>query len=353
MQDPKHVFTCLLISTLTFLQIASLQAAEASEPVRVMVAVAQIEPVADRVEALGTLRANEVVELTVNVAEVVSAVRFEGGQRVKQGQLLLEMENREEKALLQEAQYTLDEALSQLNRFEAVAKRGDASQSLLDEKQRDYYVARARLEAIRSRLQDRIVVAPFDGVVGLRNVSTGAYLAPGDIITTVIDDSRMKLDFSVPSVFLQMIRPGVSIIATSRAFPKKQFSGSVETLDNRIDPLSRSVTVRAMLANDDGLLKPGLLMEVELLTRQRSALIIPEAAVVQQSRDHFVFVAVASDSMWVVQKQRIEIGTRWRGKVEVLKGIDQGDRVVTDGTLKVRSGSPVSFMKHTSGEATP
>ncbi len=345
MPDPKHVFTCLLKLPLNLLLLASLQATAATDPVGVMVAPVLMESVSDRVEALGTLRANEVVAVTVNVAETVSSVRFEGGQRVKQGQVLLEMENNEEKALLQEAQYTVDEALSQLNRFRAVAARGDASQSLLDEKQRDYYVARARLEAIKSRLQDRIVVAPFDGVVGLRNVSVGAYLAPGDSITTVIDDSRMKLDFSVPSVFLLSIQPGVSIVATSRAFPNQQFSGTIEVVDNQIDPVSRSVTVRANLPNEGGLLKPGLLMEVELLTRRRDALVVPEAALVQQSRDHFVFEVVSSDSTLMAQKRQVEIGSRWRGKVEILNGIDVGDRVITDGTLKVKSGDPITILE--------
>lgn len=345
----KKLSACLSILLLAS-KVVSVFAVEPTETIEVMVAPLVRETVSDRVEALGTLRANEVVRVTVNVAEVVSAVRFEGGQRVKKGQVLVEMENQEEKALLQEAQYTVDEALSQLNRFRAVAERGDASQSLLDEKQRDYYVARARLEAIKSRLQDRIVEAPFDGVVGLRNVSNGAFLAPGDVITTVIDDRRMKLDFSVPSVFVSAIRKGVSIVATSRAFPDQQFNGTIEVVDNQIDPVSRSVTVRAHLPNDNGMLKPGLLMEVELLIRRREALILPEEALFQQGTDHFVFVVVDAESGLIALKRQVEIGSRWLGKVEVLRGIELGDRVVTDGTLKVRSGDRISILEHALGE---
>ncbi|MVF13052.1 efflux RND transporter periplasmic adaptor subunit [Ketobacter sp. MCCC 1A13808] len=350
MPDLKQPFTGLYLLILTSLGTVSVHAAVPADPINVIAAPVVQEAVADRVEALGTLRANEVVALTVNVAEMVSAVKFEGGQRVKKGQVLVEMENRQEKALLREAQFTVDEALSQLNRFRAVAKRGDASQSLLDEKQRDYDVSRARLEAIDARLQDRIVMAPFDGVVGLRNVSRGAYLAPGDIITTVIDDSKMKLDFSVPSVYLLSIRPRVSIVATSRAFPERQFTGLIEVVDNLIDPVSRSVTVRAVLSNEDGSLKPGLLMEVELLTRERDAMIVPEEALFQQSKDHFVFVIVEAESGLTVEKRQVKIGSRWLGKVEILSGLSIGDKVVTDGTLKVKSGDAVTLSAHLFGE---
>jgi membrane fusion protein (multidrug efflux system) len=142
----------------------------------------------------------------------------------------------------------------------------------------------------------------------------------------------------------------VSIVSSSRAFPKRQFTGTIEVLDNQIDPISRSVTVRAVLPNDDGLLKPGLLMEVELLTRQRDAMIVPEQALFQQSKDHFVFVIVEGEPDLLVQKRQVEIGSRWRGKVEILSGLETGDRVVTDGTLKVKSGDAVMILEHSIGE---
>lgn len=303
------------------------------------------EAVADRVEALGTLRANESVELTVNVSEIVDTLRFESGQRVQKGDVLVEMASAEERALLQEAQYTLEEASSQLERIRSLIGRGDASRSLLDERQREFNVARARVQAIESRLADRRVVAPFDGVLGLRNISPGSYVAAGDVITTLIDDSRMKLDFSVPSVFLPTLRPGMVIEAHARAFPEAAFTGTVQSIDNRIDPVARTISVRAVIPNDSGKLRAGLLMEVDLLTNERDALVIPELALVPQGQNQFVFVA-ADDGKGgsLAERRQVTTGARWLGKVEITSGLQVGEQVVTHGTVKVRDQMPISAL---------
>lgn len=322
--------------------------AAASEETVVKLAPVVIESVADRVEALGTLKANESVELSVKVSAIVERLQFESGQRVKKGDLLAEMSNAEEQALLQEAQYTLEEANAQLERIKSLTGRGDASRSLLDERQREYNVARARVLAIESRLRDRRVVAPFDGVVGLRNISPGAYVAAGDVITSLIDDSRMKLDFSVPSVFLQTLVPGMNIVARARALGDHEFRGVVQSIDNRIDPVSRAITVRAAIPNPDGLLRPGLLMEVDLLTLERNALVIPELALVPQGQQQFVFLAQPdADGVLRALRREIKSGSRWQGRVEITAGLQAGDQVVTHGTLKMRDQMPIRVQDET------
>ena len=316
----------------------------APSAVNVVVRPVQMESIADPLEALGTLKANESVVLTANVAETISAIRFESGQRVKQGDVLVELDSSEEQAVLQEAKYTLNEAQSQLDRIKAVAKRGDASQSLLDEKQREFYVARARLAAIESRLENRLVRAPFSGVVGLRNVSLGAFVSPGDVITTLVDDRRMKLDFNVPSLFITLLKPGVSIQAKARALDNAVFDGVVESVDNQVDPVSRSVTVRAILDNKDGQLKAGLLMEVKLQSNPREAMVISESALVQDRNQHFVFVVQQQADGLHVQRRQVSIGTRLLGRVEIVEGLQPMERVVVDGSLKLREGSMVNVV---------
>ena len=316
----------------------------APSAVNVVVRPVQMESIADPLEALGTLKANESVVLTANVAETISAIRFESGQRVKQGDVLVELDSSEEQAVLQEAKYTLNEAQSQLDRIKAVAKRGDASQSLLDEKQREFYVARARLAAIESRLENRLVRAPFSGVVGLRNVSLGAFVSPGDVITTLVDDRRMKLDFNVPSLFITLLKPGVSIQAKARALDNAVFDGVVESVDNQVDPVSRSVTVRAILDNKDGQLKAGLLMEVKLQSNPREAMVISESALVQDRNQHFVFVVQQQADGLYVQRRQVSIGTRLLGRVEIVDGLQPMERVVVDGGLKLREGSMVNVV---------
>ena len=316
----------------------------APSAVNVVVRPVQMESIADPLEALGTLKANESVVLTANVAETISAIHFESGERVKQGEVLVELDSSEEQAVLQEAKYTLNEAQSQLDRIKAVAKRGDASQSLLDEKQREFYVARARLAAIESRLENRLVRAPFSGVVGLRNVSLGAFVSPGDVITTLVDDRRMKLDFNVPSLFIALLKPGVSIQAKARALDNAVFDGVVESVDNQVDPVSRSVTVRAILDNKDGQLKAGLLMEVKLQSNPREAMVISESALVQDRNQHFVFVVQQQADGLHVQRRQVSIGTRLLGRVEIVDGLQPMERVVVDGGLKLREGSMVNVV---------
>lgn len=317
----------------------------AAPAVNVVVSPVQTESIADPLEALGTLKANESVVLTANVAETIRSIQFESGQRVKKGDVLVELDSSEEQAVLQEAKYTLNEAQSQLDRIKAVAKRGDASQSLLDEKQREFYVARARVAAIESRLENRLVRAPFSGVVGLRNVSLGAFVSPGDVITTLVDDRRMKLDFNVPSLFIASLKPGVAIQAKARALDNAVFDGVVESVDNQVDPISRSVTVRAILDNQQGQLKAGLLMEVELQSNPRDAIVISESALVQDRNQHFVFVVHQKEDGLHAQRRQVFIGTRLLGRVEIVKGLEPQEKVVVDGSLKLRDGAMVKVVE--------
>lgn len=318
----------------------------AAQGVGVVIQPVQQQQIADPLEALGTLKPNESVTITANVAEIIESLLFESGQRVEQGAVLARMESAEEQAVLQEARYTVNEADSQLERIKAVAKRGDASQSLLDEKQREYYVAQARLAAIESRLANRVVRAPFSGKVGLRNVSPGAFVAPGDVITTLVDDSRMKLDFNVPSLFLASLHPGVAIRARARALGNLYVDGVVESIDNQVDPISRSVTVRAVLDNSEGKLKAGLLMEVELQSNPRQALVVPESALVQQGNEHYLFVVKtgAGEEGLRAHRQTVLIGVRLKGRVEVLEGLAPTDKVVVDGTLKLQDGAAITVL---------
>jgi membrane fusion protein (multidrug efflux system) len=176
-------------------------------------------------------------------------------------------------------------------------------------------------------------------VVGLRDLSVGALVEPGDPITTLDDDAVMKLDFEVPSTYLASLKVGLAIAASAHAFPGHQFHGEVKAVGSRIDPATRSVRVRATLPNPDRTLKPGLLMRVELLRNPREALVIPEEALVPQGDRQSVLLVGDDD---VVVSRDIRVGARRPGQVEVIEGLAPGDRVITHGTLKVRPGQRVS-----------
>lgn len=340
-----------LLCTLLFLQpiAAQIAAAGPGQPSPVMVATASVRPLTERVEALGTLKANESVAITSNVTETISAVHFDDGQRVEAGALLVEMTSAEEHALLEEAQVRVNEAERQYRRVKSLVAQGSASESLLDERKRDLDTARAVLVALESRLADRIIKAPFDGVLGLRNISRGALVEPGDLITTLDDDRVMKLDFSVPSRYLEELEPGLKIEATTAAFGAEVFTGVVRGVDSRIDPVTRSVLIRALVPNPNGKLRPGLLMQVDLLTNPREGILIPEAALLHEGEKHFAMVLKQGDQGPTTERRGIEIGTRLPGLVEVRQGVAEGDQVVTDGNDKIRPGQPVRIMETDDG----
>lgn len=321
--------------------MASATALHAQEAVGVLSAPVTKQEFFERIEALGTLRANESVELTANVTETITAIRFEDNQRVTKGAVLAEMTSAEEQALLEEAISTLNEAKKQFERVRVLTGQGNAPKALLDQRKREKETAQARLTAIQSRLKDRLIIAPFDGVVGLRTISVGALVTPGDVVTTVDDDTRMKLDFSVPATYLDDVKVGLPVRATARAYGAKPFEGEITSIDSRIDPVSRAFQVRALLPNPEFLLKPGLLMQVNILANQRETLVIPEEALVPEGRKQFVMRVQEQDGTTKAVKTEVTIGGRRPGEVEILDGLSEGDEVVTEGTLKIRDGSAI------------
>jgi len=192
------------------------------------------------------------------------------------------MTSAEEHALLVEAQVRVAEVARQYERVKALAGQRSASESLLDERKRDLDAARAQLVVIELRLADRLVKAPFSGVLGLRNISLDALVRPGDVIATLDDDRVMKLDFSVPSVFLTSLRTGLGIRAKAPAYGDRSFEGELSSIDSRVDPVDRTIGVRALIPNPNRTLKPGVLMQVELLRNPRDGLVIPESALLLQ-----------------------------------------------------------------------
>lgn len=334
----------MLFGSLVF-SVGVLPAADKPSPPPPGVIVAEVQRVefADRIEAIGSLTANESVALTANVTEMISAIHFDDGDRVEAGQVLVEMTSGEEHAQLKEARATVTEARRQYQRIKSLAAENSAAKSLLDQRLREQETARARLAAIESRLADRLVKAPFAGVLGMRDLSVGALVRPGDLITTLDDDTVMKLEFPVPATYLSVLKPGLEVIATTRAFAGKTFSGKVKSVGSRVDTSTRAVRVRALLSNPDRALKPGMLMMVELLQNPRATLMIPEEALVPLGEQQFVFVVNEADGNKAVRTE-IKIGSRRPGEVEVIDGLQAGDKVITHGTLKVKPGKPVTII---------
>lgn len=325
--------------------------AAARPAVPVIYKTLQPEPFIDSIEALGTLRANEAVVLSATITDTVRAVHFEDGQRVKKGDVLVEMTDDEEHALLQEARAALGEAQRQYERVKSLAKTNLATESLLDERRQAFDSAQAKLAATQSRLDDRLILAPFDGVVGLRNISAGTLVTPGTALTTLDDDSVMKLDISIPALFLDAVAPGLTVTAKTRE-RAGEFTGRVTAVDSRIDPVTRSITVRAVIDNPERLLRPGMLMTVNLQKEETLALMLPEEALLQEGFRSFVYRINRDSEPLTVTKQEVQTGPRRLGSIVITAGLNPGDQVVTHGILRLRDGNPVTLLAEQTGDET-
>ncbi len=308
-------------------------------PLAASVAVArpQIKPFAQAVEALGTVRANESVDITAKVTDRVVAIHFEEGQHVRKGQLLVELDSAEARAELAAAEAALSESRSQFKRSEELYRTQALSEAQRDQLQATLLANEARVAAARARLADRTIVAPFAGRVGLRNVSVGSLVNPGQVITTLDDLSVVKLDFAVPEVFLAILKRDLPVVARTDAYPGVSFEGRVASIGTRVDPATRSVTIRALIDNAQRRLHPGMFMTVQLVQAEPEALMLAERAIVPEDNRHYVFVVDGG----LARKREVRIGRRRPGEVEILAGITPDDVVIVDGVLNVRDGLPV------------
>lgn len=292
----------------------------------------------DRIEAVGTAFANEQASLNSPVTERLLRVNFRDGAYVPRGAVIAELSRSEEGANLAVTQAQAREAELQLRRLQQLQERGFATKARVDEQIAAVQTARARGDAIRAQMSDRVIRAPFSGWLAIRRISPGAIVSAGTPIATIVDYSRIKLDFTVPERLLATLKPGLPVEARASAFPGDVFSGTVASIDPLLDPVSRAVTVRALLPNPGLKLRPGMLLTVTLEGRARDSLVVPELAVLGQGGESFVF---RLDPDNTARRVKVTPGIRREGKIEIASGLAAGDRIVVDGTVKVRDGGKV------------
>ncbi|GHD71280.1 MexH family multidrug efflux RND transporter periplasmic adaptor subunit [Luteimonas padinae] len=297
-----------------------------------------VRPFNDRIRALGTVQARESVEVTAKVSEVVERVHFESGDVVAAGAPLVTLSGQQQQAALAAARATADEADRMLKRQQELANQQLIASATLDTQRATRDSALAQVRQIQANLADRTIRAPFGGVLGVRQVSPGALITPGTVIATLDDLSSVYVDFPVPEAQLANVAVGQRITGTSTAWRGRGFEGVVSNVGSRVDPASRAFSVRADFANPERLLRPGMLLEIELERAEREALLVPEIAVVQVGRDTFVYRVRPDDT---VEQVTVAIGSRVAGQAEVTAGLAEGDRIVVDGTGKLRPGGSI------------
>jgi len=321
-------------------------AQKGSAPPGVNVAAAEVRSFPLSAEALGNARANESVDIRPKITATVTRILFEEGQEVAEGAVLIELDNLEQVADLAAAQAALVDSEASYRRSSELFKNNVVAKSQLLQDEAKKIADEAMVSVAQKRLADTVVRAPFAGRIGLRRVSVGSLLDQDTVITTLDDTHVIKVDFDLPEIYLSRIVPGLKVLAHSAAFPDHEFAGAVSSVDTRVDPVSRTVRVRSVMQNNDGHLRPGMFLTVNLLNDTVDALVVPERALIPERSVQYVFVV--GDNQ-LVEKRAVKIGRRRPGEVEILEGLSAGELVIVDGTQKAREGQPVTILRREEG----
>ena len=307
----------------------------------VVVAQAEVKSFPLSAEALGNARSNESIDIRPKITATLTEIRFEEGQEVNAGDVLVKLDNLEQVADLAAARAALVDSEASYRRSTELFRTNVVAQSQLLQDEAKKIADEAMVSVAQKRLADTVVRAPFAGHIGLRRVSIGSLLGPGTVITTLDDTHIIKVDFDLPEIYLSRLEPGLKVLAHSAAYPDSEFAGTVSSVDTRVDPVSRTVRVRSVMQNTDGHLRPGMFLTVNLLNDSVEALVIPERALIPERSVQYVFVV--GDNQ-LVEKRVVQIGRRRPGEVEIISGLSAGERVIVDGTQKARDGQAVTIL---------
>ena len=304
----------------------------------------------DTIRVLGVARGLKSVNITSNSTELITAVLFRDGQRVSAGTPLVRLQAREEDADIIQARAQVTQAQRNYERYRGLAERGIAPRMTAEEAETTLNTARASLSAAEARLGDRVIRAPFAGILGLTTVTAGTLINPGAVIATLDDTDTIRVDFPVPERYLGVLRVGLPLTATADAYGGQAFQGRIALIDTRINEQTRAVTARAEFPNPGGRIRPGMLMRVAIAQGQRQSTAVPEAAIQYEGQGAFVYRITAGQNGSTAQRVEVETGAVEGGFVEVLSGLSVGDKVVGGGLNRIQPNAPVTVAGQGRGQ---
>ncbi|MBO6633021.1 efflux RND transporter periplasmic adaptor subunit [Parvibaculum sp.] len=311
---------------------------------------AEAEQVEVMVSALGTLQADQAITVTPEITGVVTSIDFEDGERVEEGEVIITIDDKDLKARLAQAEARLTLTRANYQRAERLLKQGSGTARARDEALNDFKSAEAEVAATKTALDKATITAPFPGIIGLRQVSLGQFLTAGEPIATLADVDNLRIDFRVSEVFLTQIKKGQDVSVAFDALPGETYKGVVSAIDPVVSVDGRALSVRALLPNDDGKLRPGLFGRVEIVTEVRNSIMLPESSVVASpTGGEAVFVVVDG----VAKITPVKLGERRPGEVEILSGVEEGDTVLVSGQLKIQDGAAVEIAGEAEAAGAP
>lgn len=305
-----------------------------------------VERVDLTIPAVGSLRSNESVVLSPEIAGRVVEILGDEGQAVTAGTPVARLDQSVYKAEIAEIEANLALARANFKRADELMRKNAGTARARDEAEAEMRVEEAKLASSQARLEKTVIAAPFDGVLGLRSVSVGQYLAEGDAIFKLEAIDPLKVDFRVPEIYFGKVRLGQTINVEVDALPGEPVAGTVYAIDPLVDEQGRAIVVRATLPNKDKRLRPGLFARVALVYDTiAEAILVPEQAIVPIGEDKFLFKVVNGKAALV----KVTIGERFKGRAEIRQGLAAGDTVVTAGQLKIHDGADVTVMPASDG----
>lgn len=302
-------------------------------------------------QAVGSLVASQGVYVTNEIEGQVNNITFESGQRTAQGAPLIELDSSVDRATLQGLIAGRRLADIEFERAEKLVKQKTLSEADFDQSEAKLSQADSQVAAQRALVKKKDIRAPFDGLLGIRLVDIGQYLAAGSRIVLLQTLDPIFADYSLPERHFDALAPGQAITVQVQAYPDEVFQGRISALDPGIDPGTRSIRVRATIANPDGRLRPGMFAEVRTLLPERTeVLTLPRTAISYNPYGDFVFVIEEQDGRFTAQRRQVTTGSAREGRVEIIEGLRAGETVVGAGQVKLRSGQPVSIDNSISTE---
>jgi membrane fusion protein (multidrug efflux system) len=298
----------------------------------------KLSAVRRQIDAVGSLRSTESVIIRPEISGRITEILFDEGQQVRRGMPLFRLDAAIARAQLEQAKASLVLSKANHERAEDLYRRGAGTQRARDEAVSKLRADEASVALAQATLDKATLMAPFDGIIGLRKVSVGDYVNPGQDLVNLENIEQLKVDFRVPEIYSMQIKVGQSVQIRLDAIPNSAYDGTVYAIDPAYDPNGRAIILRARLANRDGLLRSGMFARVTLLVDEREqAIVVPETALVPIGGEQFIYRVV--DGKAVLTK--VVIGQRRRGQVEIVDGLERDAVIVTEGAVKLRDGSAV------------
>ncbi|WP_249199182.1 efflux RND transporter periplasmic adaptor subunit [Photobacterium sp. GJ3] len=298
------------------------------------------------VALVGKLAAQRSVVVASEVAAKVDQIVVSTDRKVKQGQLLVQLDHAKPKAAFDEAKAYYDDEKRKYVEYQRLVKRGALTQTELIAQQASVSIAKARLDAAKAELDDHQIRAPFSGTVGLIDFSQGHTVTVGSELFTLDDLSQMRLDVQVPEKYLSRLAPGMAVQAKSQAWPGEIFSGTIQAIDSRVQSESLNIRVRVLFENVSGKLKPGMLMSAALDFTPQHAAIVPVQALEYSGTKRFVYLV---DDAGKAHRTEVVLGERVKNEVVIESGIQVGDRIVVQGLVNMRDGLTVKDVNPVEG----